>query len=99
MGLAGHKGNLLNDIERLYDEALPERWIYWVLHRERGHAFAGELFSDPFGDNGRRSVLRSVVATVVALRRLDGLCDREAVERYRLDTSRRNAGAWGATTA
>jgi hypothetical protein len=49
------------------------------------------MFTDLFSDRGRRSVPPSVVATVMVLQRLDGLSDREAVERYCFDNRWRYA--------
>lgn len=49
------------------------------------------MFADLFSDRGRRSVPPSVVATVMVLQRLEGLSDREAVERYCFDTRWRYA--------
>jgi Transposase domain (DUF772) len=44
------------------------------------------LFPDGlFAADGRRSVPPSVVATVMVLQRLEGLSDREAVERFTFD--------------
>jgi len=63
--------------------------------------FPDELFDDLFETSGRRSVPPSV-ATVMVLQRLDGLSDREAVERYAFDVRWRYAagvggygGGWG----
>ena len=48
-------------------------------------------FADLFQERGRRSVPPSVVATVMVLQRLEGLSDREAVERYMFDARWRYA--------
>ena len=85
MGLAGKQASLLNDMEQFCDRELAERSIYALLHRERDRLFPDELFVDLFSDKGRRSVPPSVVATVMVLQRLEGLSDREAVERYTFD--------------
>ena len=77
--------------------------MYAVLHRERHRLFPDELFADLFSGRGRRSVPPSVVATVMVLQRLEGLSDREAVERYTFDARWRYAagvggydtGGWG----
>lgn len=82
LGLAGCQGNLFDDVRRFCDETLPEKSVYRLMHRERGRLFADELFTDLFCDQGRRSVPPSVVATVMVVQRLEGLSDREAVERY-----------------
>jgi IS5 family transposase len=47
--------------------------------------FPDELFNDLFADVGRRSVPPLVVAVVMVLQRLEGLSDREAVERFTFD--------------
>ncbi|MGH9061284.1 MAG: transposase, partial [Acidimicrobiales bacterium] len=95
LGLADRQGRLLNDMEQFCDQALAERSIYAVLHREREALFPDEMFSDLFSDKGRRSVPPSVVATVMVLQRLEGLSDREAVERYSFDTRWRYAAGVG----
>jgi hypothetical protein len=95
LGLADRQGNLLDDMEQFCDRALPDRSIYSVLHRERDRLFPDELFDDLFSDKGRHSVPPSVVATVMVLQRLEGLSDREAVERYAFDTRWRYAAGVG----
>jgi hypothetical protein len=103
LGLADRQGDLLDDVTRFCDEELPESSVYAVLHRERDRLFPDGLFADLFSDRGRRSVPPSVVATVMVLQRLEGLSDREAVERYSFDARWRYAagvgsygcGGWG----
>ena len=103
LGLAERQGDLLDDVTRFCDAAVPEASVYALLHRERDRLFPDELFADVFSDRGRRSVPPSVVATVMVLQRLEGLSDREAVERYTFDARWRyaagvggyNEGAWG----
>src|SRR3990172_7309078 len=103
LGLAGRQGNLFVDVRRFCDDTLAEKSIYRLMHRERERLFPDELFADLFSDQGRRSVPPSVVATVMVLQRLEGLSDREAVERYTFDTRWRYAagvggydcGGWG----
>jgi hypothetical protein len=95
LGLAERQGDLLDDLKRFCDEALPENSIYAVLHRERDRLFPDELFADLFSDRGRRSVPPSVVAVVMVLQRLEGLSDREAVERYAYDVRWRYAAGVG----
>jgi hypothetical protein len=81
LGRADHQGDLFDDVARFCEASLPENSIHRLLHRERDRLFADELFGDLFTDRGRRSVPPSVVATVMVLQRLEGLWDREAVER------------------
>src|ERR1035437_8635194 len=59
--------------------------IYALLHRECFRLFPDELFADLFTDLGRRSVPPLIVAVVMVLQRLEGLSDREAVERFTFD--------------
>ncbi len=95
LGLAERQGNFLDDVERFCDEALPEFSIYALLHRERDRLFPDEEFTDLFDERGRRSVPPSVVAVVMVLQRLEGLSDREAVERFCFDARWRYAAGVG----
>ncbi len=95
LGLADRQGNLLDDVETFCDEALNERSIFAFLHRERERLFPDEEFADLFDETGRRSVPPSVVATVMVLQRLEGLSDREAVERFTFDSRWRYAAGVG----
>lgn len=95
LGLAERQGDLLDDVTRFCDETLAESSVYSLLHRERDALFPDELFADLFSDRGRRSVPPSVVATVMVLQRLEGLSDREAVERYTFDARWRYAAGVG----
>ncbi len=92
LGVADKQGDLFDDVERFCAEALPERSIYAFMRRERDRLFPDESFADLFDEHkGRRSVPPSVVATVMVLQRLEGLSDREAVERYCFDNRWRYA--------
>jgi Transposase DDE domain/Transposase domain (DUF772) len=59
--------------------------IYGVLHRECFDLFPDEMFADLFTEVGRRSVPPMIVAVVMVLQRIEGLSDREAVERFAFD--------------
>jgi len=103
LGMADRQPSVLNDMDRFCDEALAESSVYALLHRERDRLFPDEMFADLFSDTGRRGVPPSVVATVMVLQRLEGLSDRDAVERYSFDARWRYAagvgsydcGGWG----
>src|SRR5579884_1157372 len=69
--------------------------IYGLLHRECFSLLPDELFSDLFTDIGRRSVPPMVVAVVMVLQRLEGLSDREAVDRFEFDVRWRYAAGVG----
>jgi transposase len=95
LGVAGNQGDLLDDVVRFCDEVLPEKSIYSFLRRERDRLFPDHEFTDLFERSGRRSVPPSVVAVVMVLQRLEGLSDREAVERYCFDNRWRYAAGVG----
>src|SRR5579859_4380260 len=95
LGMADRQASVLNDMDRFCDEALAEGSIYALLHRERDRLFPDEFFADLFSVKGRRSVPPSVVATVMVLQRLEGLSDREAVERFTFDARWRYAAGVG----
>lgn len=95
LGLADRQDELFDQIVRFCDETLAEHSIYVLLHRERDRLFPDEAFADLFTDRGRRSVPPSVVAVVMVLQRLEGLSDREAVDRYSFDARWRYAAGVG----
>jgi hypothetical protein len=103
MGRVDRQGDLFDDVVGFCEGSLPASSIYGFLARERDRLFPNELFDDLFSERGRASVPPSVVATVMVLQRLDGLSDREAVERYAFDVRWRYAagvggyggGGWG----
>jgi Transposase DDE domain/Transposase domain (DUF772) len=59
--------------------------IYALLHRECFTLFPDAMFGDLFTDVGRRSIPPMIVAVVMVLQRLEGLSDREAVDRFSFD--------------
>jgi len=59
--------------------------IYALLHRESHKLFPDEAFADLFEEVGRRSIPPRIVAVVMVLQRLEGLSDREAVDRVTFD--------------
>jgi hypothetical protein len=95
LGVAERQGGLFDDVTRFCAETLSKDSVYAVLARERDRLFPDELFTDLFASTGRRSVPPSVVATVMVLQRLDGLSDREAVERFTFDARWRYAAGVG----
>ena len=64
---------------------LGELSIYRILHREGHRLFPDEMFADLFRGVGRRSVPPRFVAIVMVLQRIEGLSDREAVDRFAFD--------------
>lgn len=95
LGLAERQGDLLDEVNRFCEQSLPPNSVFAVLHRERDRLFPDEMFADLFSSRGRRSVPPSVVATVMVLQRLEGLSDREAVDRYCFDNRWRYAAGVG----
>src|SRR2546422_505489 len=95
LGLVQRQGDLLDDVTRFCDESLPEGSVFRFLHRERDRLFPDEMFADLFTMQGRRSVPPSVVAVVMVLQRLEGLSDREAVDRFTFDARWRYAAGVG----
>lgn len=67
------------------DGRVSARSIYSLLHRESHRIFPDEAFEDLFQDIGRASVPPRIVAVVMVLQRLEGLSDREAVDRFCFD--------------
>lgn len=59
--------------------------IYTLLHRDGHRLFPDEMFADLFSGIGRNSEPPRWVATVLVLQRLEGLSDREAVDRLFFD--------------
>ncbi|MFG2261294.1 IS1182 family transposase [Streptomyces mirabilis] len=76
---------LLSSTAGFCEGRLPPNSIYAVLHRECRALFPDEMFADLFAEDGRRSVPPMIVAVVMVLQRLEGLSDREAVERFAFD--------------
>jgi hypothetical protein len=95
LGRAPRQGDLLDAVTPFCEATLAPESIYTLLHRERDRLFPDDLFADLFTDRGRRSVPPAVVATVMVLQRLEGLSDREAVERYTFDVRWRYAAGVG----
>ena len=90
LGRGERQRDLLDELSRFCEQTLPETSVYALLNRERD-----VLFADLFSDRGRRSVPPSVVAVVMVLQRLEGLSDREAVDRYAFDARWRYAAGVG----
>ena len=76
---------LLSSTAGFCEGRLAPNSVYAVLHRECRALFPDEMFADLFAGDGRRSVPPMIVAVVMVLQRLEGLSDREAVERFAFD--------------
>jgi hypothetical protein len=95
LGKASQQLDLLDPVSRFCAESLPANSIYVFLHEHRDRLFPDGLFTDLFAQVGRRSVPPSVVAAVMVLQRLEGLSDREAVDRFAFDVRWRYAAGVG----
>lgn len=85
-GSAPRQADLFRDTAAFVEPLVRPDSIHALLARECHALFPDELFDDLFAANvGRRSVPPLVVAVVMVLQRLEGLSDREAVERFTFD--------------
>src|SRR5688500_14398773 len=64
---------------------LSETSIYRLLHERGPLLFPDKAFADLFAEVGRNSSSPQIVASVMVLQRVEGLSDREAVERFAFD--------------
>ncbi|MGH9259939.1 MAG: transposase, partial [Acidimicrobiales bacterium] len=85
LGLAPRQADLLRTTAGYCEGRVAPESIYGVLHRECHNLFPDEVFADLFTDTGRRSVPPMIVAVVMVLQRIEGLSDREAVDRFAFD--------------
>jgi Transposase DDE domain/Transposase domain (DUF772) len=85
LGRAPRQGDLLRSTVGYCEGRVAPDSIYGVLHRECFSLFPDEMFADLFTDVGRRSVPPMIVAVVMVLQRIEGLSDREAVDRFAFD--------------
>ncbi|MGH2519015.1 MAG: IS1182 family transposase [Chloroflexota bacterium] len=85
LGTAPRQRDLFRSTTSFCAPLVADDSLYGLLHRECFSLFPDELFGDLFTDIGRRSVPPLVVAVVMVLQRLEGLSDREAVERFTFD--------------
>jgi IS5 family transposase len=77
---------VLLDSAGLVGHLVDESSVYAFLAEHRERLFADELFADLFPSRrGRPSVPAPVAATVMVLQSLEGLSDREAMERLKCD--------------
>ncbi len=85
LGLAPRQPDLFRTTAAYCDGRVAASSIYGILHRECFALFPDEMFADLFDDVGRRSVPPMIVAVVMVLQRIEGLSDREAVDRFSFD--------------
>jgi len=85
MGRAPEQGQLGPTSATYCDGKLSPTSIYGLLFRECHKLFPDQVFADLFANIGRDSVPPRIVAVVMVLQRLEGLSDREAVDRFAFD--------------
>lgn len=85
LGKAPKHEGLYRSSRKFCEQYLPESSIYRLLAHDGPRLFPDELFADLFEDIGRESVAPRIVAVVMVLQRIEGLSDREAVERFAFD--------------
>jgi hypothetical protein len=85
LGEAPKHDDLFRSSRRYCEGRLSETSIYRLLHERGAVLFPDSLFADLFAEVGRKSVAPQVVATVMVLQRIEGLSDREAVDRFSFD--------------
>jgi Transposase DDE domain/Transposase domain (DUF772) len=85
LGRTPAQADLLRSTANFCEGRVGPDSIYGVLHRECFNLFPDEMFADVFTDVGRRSVPPMIVAVVMVLQRIEGLSDREAVDRFAFD--------------
>jgi hypothetical protein len=85
LGHAPTQADVFRSTAAYCEGRVPADSLYALLHRECHRLFPDEAFADLFDDIGRRSVPPMIVAVVMVLQRLEGLSDREAVERFAFD--------------
>jgi hypothetical protein len=85
LGRAPEQADLWWSSAKYCEGKLSPTSIYSLLHRECHNLFPDEAFADLFQEVGRRSVPPCIVAVVMVLQRLEGLSDREAVDRFTFD--------------
>ncbi len=85
LGKSPNQEALFNPSSSLCNKKLSASSPYRYLHDNIHRLFPDDFFKDLFKDIGRRSVPPSIVTAVMVLQKLEGLSDREAVDRFSFD--------------
>jgi len=85
LGRAPQQANLLSSSSDFCRQHLPTSSLYSLLEQQSHRIFPDDDFADLFQDVGRRSIPPRIVAVVMVLQRIEGLSDREAVDRFGFD--------------
>jgi hypothetical protein len=91
LGRAPDSVEMFDPSSELCAARLSATSVFALLHRDCHRLFPDEAFADLFTSSGRRSVSPRVLAVVMVLQRLEGLSDREAVDRFTFDVRWRYA--------
>lgn len=85
LGRAPSQGDAFRSTRSFCEERLSPTSVYRLLHEQAHRIFPDDAFADLFQERGRNSVPPQIVAVVMVLQRMEGLSDREAVERFEFD--------------
>lgn len=85
LGRAPVQGDAFRSTRSFCDDRLSSTSVFRLLHDEAHRLFPDDMFVDLFTLRGRNSVPPRLVAVVMVLQRMEGLSDREAVERFEFD--------------
>lgn len=85
LGRTPAEADFFRNASRYCAERLSPTSVFSLLHRDGRRLFPDEDFADLFQKMGRDCVPPRIVATVMVLQRLEGLSDREAVDRFAFD--------------
>jgi len=85
LGRAPTQADAFRSTRSFCEDRLSPTSVYRLLHDEAHQFFPDDLFADLFTERGRNSVPPRIVAVVMVLQRIEGLSDREAVDRFEFD--------------
>lgn len=85
LGRTPSEQDLFKTTAAFCESRLSPESIFTLLYRQGEQLFPDGDFADLFQRSGRRSVPPRIVCTVMVLQRLEGLSDREAVDRFTFD--------------
>src|SRR5258708_32663298 len=85
LGMTPRQGDMFRSTAGFCEGLVAPDSIYALLHRACFALLPDEMFADLFTGTGRRSVPPMIVAAVTGLRRLEGLSDRGAADRFTYD--------------
>jgi hypothetical protein len=82
LGRAPNQADAFRSTRSYCEERLSPTSVYRLLHDEAHRILPDDMFADLFTERGRNCVPPRIVAVVMVLQRMEGLSDREAVERF-----------------